>query len=35
MALADHVVVNDDLEQTIKEMLDIIEVRATVRASAR
>ena len=29
MALADHVVVNDDLEQTIKEMLAIIEaVRA-------
>ena len=25
MALADHVVVNGDLEQTIKEMLDIIE----------
>ena len=25
MALADHVVVNDDLEQTIKEMLAIIE----------
>ena len=28
MALADHVVVNDDLEQTIKEMLDIIEAFA-------
>ena len=32
MALADHVVVNGDLEQTIKEMLDIIEA---VRAEAR
>jgi guanylate kinase len=34
MALADHVVVNDDLEQTIDEMLDIIdEVRAARRAA--
>jgi guanylate kinase len=32
MALADHVVVNDDLEQTIKEMLAIIEEERTVRA---
>lgn len=31
MALADHVVVNDDLEQTIKEMLAIIEEERTVR----
>ena len=29
MALADHVVVNGDLEQTIKEMLDIIEAVRT------
>ena len=29
MALADYVVVNGDLEQTIKEMLDIIEARRT------
>jgi hypothetical protein len=29
MALADHVVVNGDLEQTIKEMLDIIEAART------
>ncbi len=29
MALADHVVVNDDLEQTIKEMLAIIEAVRT------
>jgi guanylate kinase len=31
MALADHIVVNDDLEQTIKEMLAIIEEERTVR----
>ena len=33
MALADHVVVNDDLEQTIKEMLAIIEAERTVRSA--
>jgi len=33
MALADHVVVNDDLEQTIKEMLPIIEGERAVRSS--
>ena len=33
MALADHVVVNDDLEQTIKEMLAIIEGERTVRSA--
>jgi guanylate kinase len=33
MALADHVVVNDDLEQTIKEMLAIIEGERTVRST--
>jgi guanylate kinase len=33
MALADHVVVNDDLEKTIKEMLAIIEEERTVRAA--
>ena len=33
MALADHVVVNDDLEQTIKEMLAIIEGERAVRPS--
>ena len=32
MALADHVVVNDELEQTIKEMLAIIEEERGVRA---
>ena len=32
MALADHVVVNDDLEQTIKEMLAIIEGERAVRS---
>ena len=32
MALADHVVVNDDLEQTVDEMLAIIE-RAAVRSA--
>jgi guanylate kinase len=34
MALADHVVVNGDLEQTIKEMLDIIEAARTDRGRA-
>ena len=33
MALADHVVVNDDLEQTIKEMLAIIEGERSVRSA--
>ena len=33
MALADHVVVNDDLEQTIKEMLAIIEGERAVRSA--
>ena len=32
--LADHVVVNGDLEQTIKEMLDIIEAARTDRGRA-
>jgi guanylate kinase len=30
-ALADHVVVNDDLERTIAEMLDLIELRRAAR----
>ena len=33
IALADHVVVNDDLEQTIKELLAIVEGERAARSA--
>ena len=33
MALADHIVVNDDLEQTIKELLAIVEGERAARSA--